>query len=197
MSKSGVQLCHYQTHDYVPGAPFWKQVLWFFIGDRLVRARWLPISYLKVFILRLFGATIGQGVRIKPGVRIKFPWRLTIGNYCWIGESAWLDNVAPIVLEDHVCISQGSYLCTGNHDWSDPNFQLKLGEIYLESGSWIAAQAVVAPGVRIGNGSILTLGSVATQSLEPMTIYAGNPAIAIKPRVIKEQSVSSIDPPKE
>ena len=37
----------------------------------------------------------GQQVRFKPGVRVKFPWRLTVGDYVWIGENAWLHNVAP------------------------------------------------------------------------------------------------------
>jgi putative colanic acid biosynthesis acetyltransferase WcaF len=176
-------LDRYTVGDYTPGASLWKQLLWFFVGDLLVRSRLFPFSGLKVWVLRRFGAAIGQGVRIKPGVRIKFPWRLTIGNYCWIGEETWLDNVAPITLEDHVCLSQGVYLCTGNHDWSDPHFQLRLASIYIESGSWIAARAVVGPGVRVGYGAVLGLGSVATRSLEAMTIYAGNPAASVKKRI--------------
>jgi putative colanic acid biosynthesis acetyltransferase WcaF len=138
--------------------------------------------------LRLFGATVGQGVRIKPGVRVKFPWRLTISNHVWIGEAAWLDNLAEIVIEDHVCISQSVYLCTGNHDWSDPTFKLRLGKIHLESGSWVAARATVGPGVTIGRGAILSLGSTASKSLEPMTIYAGNPAVPIRQRIIHPET---------
>jgi len=67
-------------------------------------------------ILRWFGAKIGQGVRIKTGVRVKFPWRLIIQDFVWIGEDAWLDNLDLITIESHCCISQGVYLCTGNHD---------------------------------------------------------------------------------
>lgn len=170
--------------DVYSGGPFWKQLIWYYFGDILVRSYFLPFSPLKVWLLRLFGAKIGKGVRIKQGVRIKYPWFLEIGDYVWIGENAWIDNLAKVTIESHVCLSQGVYLCTGNHDWSDIAFSLRLGEIYIEEASWIAAKSVVAPGVRVGKGAILSLGSVATKSLDAMMIYAGNPAIAIKPRQI-------------
>lgn len=109
-----------------------------------------------------------------------------IGNYVWIGENAWLDNLAQITLEDHVCLSQDVYLCTGNHDWSDPNFQLVLGSIHVEQGSWIAARAVIGPGVRVGQGAVLGIGGVTGRSLKPMTIYIGNPAQPIKKRLVAE-----------
>lgn len=167
------------------GAPLWKQLLWFFIGFRLVRSYLIPISSFKVWLLCLFGSQIGTGVRIKPDVRVKFPWLLTIGDHCWIGESVWFDNIEPIVIENHVCISQGVYLCTGNHDWSDPQFRYISKSIHIESESWIAASASVGPGVHIGRGAVLTLGSVALQSLKPMIVYSGNPAVQIKQRLIK------------
>ncbi len=179
-----MRLDQYTLGNYTPGAPLWKQLLWYFLGEPLFRTHWLPVSTFKVLLLRLFGAKIGQQVRIKPGVRVKFPWRLTVGDYTWIGENAWLDNVAPITIENHVCISQDVYLCTGNHDWRDPHFKLIPTAIYIAEGSWIAARAVVGPGVTIGKGAVLALGSVTGRSLEPMTIYAGNPAQPIKQRVI-------------
>lgn len=159
------------------------------LGDPLVRSRCLPSSKFKVTLLRCFGANIGQSVRIKPGVKIKFPWRLKVGNYVWIGENAWLDNLAPITLEDHVCLSQDVYLCTGNHDWNDPNFRLILGSIHIEQGSWIAARAAIGPGVRVGQGAVLGLGGVTGRSLEPMTIYIGNPAQPLKKRRVTEKQL--------
>lgn len=180
-----VRLDRYQMGQYTPGAPRWQQILWYGVGTHLLESRLLPFSGFKVWLLRRFGATVGRQVRLKPGVRIKFPWRLTIGDYVWIGENAWLDNLAPITLEDHVCLSQGVYLCTGNHDWSDPSFTLQTRPIHIEAGAWIAAKAVVGPGVTVGRGAVLSLGSVAGQSLAPMTIYAGNPAQPIKPRSLR------------
>jgi putative colanic acid biosynthesis acetyltransferase WcaF len=189
---TSVNLAHYHPGHYTPGAALWQQLLWYYIGSPLVQSHWLPWSGLKVALLRAFGAKIGTQVRIKPGVRIKFPWRLTVGDYAWIGENAWLDNLAPITLEPHACLSQSVYLCTGNHDWGHPHFSLKTAPIVVQSGSWIAAGAIVGPGVTIGSGAILSLGSVTGQSLDPMMIYAGNPAQPVKLRVIKAPP----DPPE-
>ena len=181
-----MRLDRYTTGTYTTGATISRQLLWYFVGAVLVRSYLIPFSCLKVNILRWFGAEIGLGVRIKTGVRVKFPWRLVIKDFVWIGEDVWLDNLDLITIESHCCISQGVYLCTGNHDWRDRDFALITAPIYIESGSWIAARATIAAGVRVGQGAVLGLGSVATRSLEPMTIYSGNPAIAIKSRKIVE-----------
>lgn len=177
-----MRLDNYTLGTYTPGAPLWKQVLWYFLGSPLVQNRWLTTSTFKVWVLRSCGASIGRNVRIKPGVRIKFPWRLTVGDYVWIGEDAWIDNLAHVTIESHVCLSQGVYLCTGNHDWSHPDFKLMIAPILIQESSWIAAKSIIGPGVTIGRGAILTLGGVTSRSLEPMTIYAGNPAQSIKKR---------------
>jgi putative colanic acid biosynthesis acetyltransferase WcaF len=187
-----IHLNQYTPGAYTSGVSIWKQLLWFFIGDPLVRSSLLPIAGFKVWILRLFGASIGQGVNIKPGVKVKFPWRLTIGDHCWIGENAWFDNLAPIVLEDHICVSQSVYFCTGNHDWTVSTFDLRVAPITVKSGAWLAARSTIAPGVEIGEGAVLSLGSVAVRNLSSWTIYAGNPAVAVKPRVIKDQSFSTV-----
>lgn len=189
-----MRLDKYSVGHYTPGAPYLKQLLWYFLGQPLLRSYWLPVSGLKVKLLQLFGAKIGKGVRVKPGVTIKFPWRIVIGNYVWLGEQVWLDNVIDIHIDDHVCISQGAYLGTGNHDWQDPNFALKLSAIHLESRCWIGAKAVVGPGVTIGHGAVLCLGSIAGQSLAPMTIYAGNPARPVKTRKMRKTEFESVVP---
>jgi putative colanic acid biosynthesis acetyltransferase WcaF len=180
-----MRLDKYSLGSYTPGATYVRQLLWYFIGSPLVESHWLPISSVKVWILRIFGATVGEGVRIKPGVRIKFPWRLIVGNYVWIGEDTWVDNLAPVTIGNHVCLSQGVYLCTGNHDWNHSNFLLIPAPIHIEESSWIAAKSVVGPGVTVGRGAVLTLGSVTGCSLEPMTIYAGNPAHSLKKRRVE------------
>ncbi|MDR9402006.1 MAG: putative colanic acid biosynthesis acetyltransferase [Halothece sp. Uz-M2-17] len=185
-----MQLDQYTTGSYTPGAPYWKQLLWYFVGRPLLETYWIPFSGFKIRLLTLFGAKIGSQVRIKPGVRVKFPWRLTLGDYVWLGENAWLDNLAPIIIESHVCVSQGVYLCTGNHNWNDPTFSLITAPITLEEGSWIAARAVIGPDVTVGRGAVLGLGSVTGKSLTPMTIYIGNPAQPIKKRFHQESEQS-------
>ncbi len=151
----------------------------------MLRARWNPSSGFRRGLLRLFGARIGPGVVIKPGVRVKYPWLLEIGDHSWIGEDAWIDNLTTVAVGAHVCISQGAYLCTGNHDWSDPAFGLIVGAITLHAGSWVGAQCIICPNTILETGAIVTAGSVATGVLEQMGIYAGNPAIKVKTRVMQ------------
>ncbi|MEN8446366.1 MAG: WcaF family extracellular polysaccharide biosynthesis acetyltransferase [Cyanobacteria bacterium J06555_13] len=192
MSSKAVQLANYTPgKDYSPGAPLLKQLLWFYIGSPLVISNWLPFSGLKVKLLRLFGASIGTGVRIKPGLRVKFPWRLTVGEDCWLGENAWIDNLAPVTLESNVCLSQDVYLCTGNHDWGKPTFDLRLGSIHIEQSAWVGARAVVGPGVTVGAGAVLALGGATSRNLESWTIYAGNPAQPVKKRELASSESAS------
>jgi putative colanic acid biosynthesis acetyltransferase WcaF len=167
---------------YTTGAGIVRQVLWFFVGQPLLRSWLVPFSRVKVIVLRTFGAVIGRGVRIKPGIRVKFPWRLTVGDHCWLGEDLWIDNLAEVRIGDHCCLSQGVYLCTGSHDWSRDTFDLITGPITVHDHAWIGAKAVVAPGLTIGEGAVLGLGSVATQSLDAWTIYLGSPAQPVRQR---------------
>jgi putative colanic acid biosynthesis acetyltransferase WcaF len=142
------------------------------------------ISSVKVTMLRLFGARVGNGVVIKPHVRIKYPWRLIIGNHVWIGEDCWIDNLAQVTIGNSVCLSQGSFLLCGNHDFSKSTFDLMIGEIVLEDGVWIGAKSTVCPGVVCSSHAVLAVGSVATKNLEPYSIYQGNPAVKIKERIL-------------
>lgn len=145
-----------------------------------------PFSIIKVFLLRLFGARIGKEVVLKPGVNIKYPWKLNIGNNVWIGEGVWIDNLAQVNIGDHVCISQGAMLLCGNHDYSKTTFDLMVGAITLEEGVWIGAQSVVCPNVHCHSHAVLAVQSVATKDLDAYTIYQGNPAKAVRKRLISE-----------
>jgi putative colanic acid biosynthesis acetyltransferase WcaF len=162
-----------------PGAPWLVQTLWFCGGAPLLAARWLPGSAWRVLLLRAFGARLGAGCRLKPGLRVKFPWRLVVGNHCWLAEDAWLDNLAPITLADRVCLSQGVYLCTGNHDFRSPHFALRTGPITIGSDAWIAARAVLAPGSRVGDAAVVALGAVVSGEVPAGVVVRGNPAVVV------------------
>jgi putative colanic acid biosynthesis acetyltransferase WcaF len=179
-----MRLDKYTVGDYSPGAPLWKQVAWYYLGSPVVSSYWILSYDIKCWVLRCFGAQVGKGVFVKQGLRVKFPWRLVVGDFVWLGENCWIDNVALVTIDSHACLSQDVYLCTGNHDWSSPTFQLKETPIEIGEGAWIAARAMVGPGVTLGRGAVLCMGSVTSRSLEPMMIYAGNPAQPIKKRQV-------------
>jgi putative colanic acid biosynthesis acetyltransferase WcaF len=183
MIRQLIDLELFDNKGFHRGRPRWIEALWITLSALLVES-WLPGSWHRVLLLRLFGAVVGRRVVIKPHVRVKFPWRLRIGNDSWIGEGAWIDNLDSVDIGSDCCISQGAYLCTGSHDWAKPGFDLIVRPIRIGNGAWIAAKAVIAPGVTIGEGAVLTLGSVAVADLEPWTIYRGCPAAPVRKRVI-------------
>ncbi len=181
-----VDLSRFDNSWYRPGRSRLTQALWFLLGLPLLRCSWLPGSRYRRVLLRLFGAKIGRGVVIKPGVRVKYPWRLTIGAFSWIGEDVWIDNLADIRIGSHACISQGAYLCTGNHDWSDPHFGLIVRPIELADGVWVGARALLTPGVTLGEGAVAAAGSVVRSSIPAWEIHAGNPAILVRRRRLSQ-----------
>lgn len=182
MSK--IRLDLFNNDWYNPGAGLIKRTLWYFVNVVFLKNGWFPFSNFRIQLLRLFGAKIGKGVVLKPCVNIKSPWLLTVGNHCWIGENVWIDNLVKVEIADHVCLSQGAFLLTGNHNYKDPAFGLLTGEILLEQGVWIGAKSIVCPGVTCKEGAVLSAGSMATSTLEPWSIYQGNPAVFKKNRVV-------------
>jgi putative colanic acid biosynthesis acetyltransferase WcaF len=184
-STNKVRLDTYDNSWYNPGAGTLKRTIWFLVNVLFFINPFNPSSTLKVFLLRLFGAIIGKGVVIKPAVNIKYPWFLKIGDYAWIGEKVWVDNLTFVSIGNHTTISQGAILLTGNHDFKSVNFDLRLGKIILEDGVWIGAKAVVCPEVICNSHSVLTAGSVAISNLEPYIIYQGNPALAKRKRLME------------
>ena len=105
-----------------------------------------------------------------------------MGDHIWIGEHVWIDNLGKVTIGNHVCLSQGAFLLTGNHDFTKKTFDLIVKPITLEEGVWIGANAVVCPGVVCSSHSLLTVGSIATSNLNGYGIYSGNPAVKIKDR---------------
>jgi putative colanic acid biosynthesis acetyltransferase WcaF len=177
-----VDLSRFNNSHYETGRSFLFRTAWFFLGLPLLRCSFLPSSSLRRTVLLLFGAQIGKGAVIKPGFRVKYPWKLKAGTHCWFGEDSWIDNLATVTLGNHVCISQGVYLCTGNHDWSDPTFGLITKPINIEDGAWIAAKASVGPGVTVGRCAIAGFGAVVTANIPPYEIHNGNPATFLRRR---------------
>ena len=169
--KPVIRLDQFNNRGFDRGRSRFVELLWLIAGALFVRSG-LPGSHLRIAVLRAFGARIGIGVVIKPHVKVKFPWRLTVGAHSWIGEEVWIDNLADVAIGAHCCISQGAYLCTGSHDWSKPGFDLITRPIEIGDEAWICAKACVGPGVRVARGAVLALGSVATSDLAAWTCYA-------------------------
>lgn len=182
MGSNGVRLDLYDNEWFSPGVGRIKLLLWCVINILFFINPLNPVSGTKVWLLRLFGAKVGKGVLIKPGVNIKYPWKLRIGDWVWIGERVWIDNLTVVTIGNQVCISQGAMLLTGNHNYKSQNFDLITESIVIEDGCWIGAKSTVCPGVVCETHAVLAVGSIATTNLHAWTIYQGNPAKAVRKR---------------
>ena len=128
-----MQLSQFSNQDFNRGAPVLLEIIWLATQGFLF-STWLPGAKWRCWLLRIFGANIGKGVNIKPRAHVKFPWRLSIGNYSWIGEGVWIDNLNEVKIGNNVCVSQGSYICTGSHDYKNEHFRLITKPIIVEDG---------------------------------------------------------------
>lgn len=175
----------YNNAPFHPGGSALKRLMWFYVNALFLKNSLLPSSRFKIFMLRLFGAKIGKGVTMKPGVNVKYPWHLTIGNQTWVGENVWIDCLVPVTIGNNVCISQGTILLTGSHNYKKTTFDLITSGFVLEDGVWIGAGAIINLGVVAATHAVLTSGSVATKNLEAYSIYQGNPAVKIRSREMR------------
>src|SRR4051812_20941735 len=154
MPSAGRRLAAFTGAGYDKGRPMLMQALWFAVLNLVFYKWWLP-ARLRPSILRAFGAQIGNGVFIRHRVRVLWPWKLEVGDNCWIGEDAWLLNLEPIRLGNDVCVSQGALLCTGSHDRRSPTFEYDNGPITVGDHAWIGARATVLRGVSIGRSAVV------------------------------------------
>lgn len=166
----------------------------FSLSNRLARALWngvwfvfcrfspRPLHGWRAFWLRLFGARLGPGVHIYPGVKIWAPWNLEVGQETGIGEGVNLYNMDRIVLGERVVISQGTHLCTGTHDYEDPRFPLRTAPIRIGNHAWVAAEVFIHPGVVVEEGAVVGARSVVTHHLPAWKVSAGHPCRPLKDR---------------
>lgn len=154
-----------------------KRAVWQF--SWLVAARWTPPLFhrWRIALLRLFGAKISWKAYIYPSVEIWAPWNLSIDDYGTLARGVVCYNIAPITIGSRAVVSQSAHLCTGTHDYRNPDFPLIAKPINIGARAWVCADAFVGPGVTIAEGAILAARGVAFHDLEAWTIYKGNLAL--------------------
>lgn len=167
--------------DYRGASPLRLQ-LWRLVQGSLFR--WSPqVAYgWRAFLLRRFGARIGRGVLIRPTVEVAFPWKLEIGDYAWIGDDVALYAQGPMRIGAHAVVSQRCYLCGGDHDYTKVEFTVRSAEIRIGEQAWLAADVFVAPGVEIGERSVIGARSSVFSNQPPDMVCYGYPCRPRKPR---------------
>ena len=158
------------------------RVVWNGVWLILCRFSPKPLHGWRAFVLRCFGAKVGRGVHVYPGVRIWAPWNLDLGDACGIASGASLYAQGKITIGRRTVISQGAHLVTGTHDYNHPGFPLVTRPIRIGSEAWVAAEAFVHPGVTIGDGCVVGARSVVVGDLPAWMVCAGHPCRPLKER---------------
>ncbi|WP_031527747.1 WcaF family extracellular polysaccharide biosynthesis acetyltransferase [Dyadobacter crusticola] len=167
----------------------------FSLGNRLARLGWSaagiffkwspkPLHSWRSFMLRCFGAKVGRGVHIYPRVKIWAPWNLVLEDECGVANGVILYSQEKITIGRRAVISQGTHVCTGTHDYEQKGFPLITKPIYIGDQVWIAADAFIHPGVRIGEGCVIGARSVVSKDMPEWTICSGHPCKPVKPRLV-------------
>lgn len=160
-------LAAYDNSWYDPGRGFVVRTIWYYVSLWIFESGWFPVSGAKAAILRCFGARIGTGLVIRPHVRIKYPWKLTVGDHCWIGQGVWIDNLEEVAVGNNVCISQSVYICTGSHNHRSPTFELLVKPIRIGDGAWLAARCTLLQGSVINSGAVVPACSIVKELRHP------------------------------
>lgn len=159
-----------------------RRKIWYVLNRTLFRIlSWKG----RARLLNHFGASIGNWYAIYRLVDVYAPWNLKTGERVCIGPHVEIYNKAMVTIGDHSVVSQGVYLCTASHDISSPTMDIVVKPIEIGSDVWIGARAIILPGVKIAEGTVVGAGAVVTKATEPWSVVGGNPAKLIKKRVLK------------
>lgn len=169
----------------------------FSLGNKLRRLVWngvwllafrtspRPLFAWRRFLLRCFGAKVGQRANVYPTTKIWGPWNLELGDYACLGPDVDCYTMDRIFVGANATVSQYAFLCTGTHDITDPHMGLVTSPIVIENGAWVCARAFVGPGVTVGEGAVVGACAAVFKNVEPWAVVGGNPAKFIKKRVMR------------
>jgi len=160
------------------------RVIWQIVSFFLFKYTPNPLFAWRCFVLRLFGAKIGKGVHVYPGVKIWAPWNIVLDDQCGISNGVLLYSQGKITIGKKTVISQGCHLCAGTHDYTIKGFPLVTKPINIGDNVWIAAEAFIHPGITIADGCVIGARSVVNKNLSSWMVCAGHPCVEIKRRIL-------------
>ncbi|WP_341279081.1 putative colanic acid biosynthesis acetyltransferase [Paenibacillus sp. FSL H8-0537] len=184
--KNLIRLDQYEQAGYSRGRSGAYVLLWWLIQGTLFRFSLHNMYAWRSFLLRLFGANIGKDVLIRSTAKFTYPWKVSIGDFSWIGDHVQFYSLDEIVVGSHCVISQNAYLCTGSHKINDPAFSLEVRPIVIKDGAWVASDVFVYPGVTLHEMAVAAARSTVLKSIPANEIHAGYPAQYLRERFAKE-----------
>jgi len=144
---------------------------------------WVPSHHYRRFIYRkIFRIKLGKKSIIHWQARFFHPSGITIGDYCNIGNNAFLDGRKGIRIGNRVATGSEVMIYTLQHDMESPSFDAVGAPVIIEDYVYIGPRAIILPGVRIGYGAVVGAGAVVTKDVPPYAVVGGFPAKFIHER---------------
>ena len=177
-----IDLSKYNQDGYSRGRNSITVLLWWIGQGTLFRFSIHNMYKWRNFLLKMFGAKVGNGVKIRPTAYFTYPWKVSIGENSWIGDHVKLYSLDEIIIGSNCVISQECYLCTGSHNLTDPHFGLMTQPIHIGDGAWIATDVFIYPGVTVSELAVVAARSTVLKDVNYNEVHAGSPAKFIKNR---------------
>ena len=187
MLNNKIRLNLYNQSWYSRGKKGWIVIMWWLIQSSIFRFSFHNMYGWRNFLLRLFGAKIGQGVKVRSNAKFTYPWKVSIGDYSWIGDNVQFYSLDTICVGSNCVVSQESYLCTGSHNIKDPHFGLIVKPIIIKDGAWVASDVFVYPGVTINEMAVVAARSTVIKDIPANEVHAGSPAKYVKKRFEEDE----------
>jgi putative colanic acid biosynthesis acetyltransferase WcaF len=159
-----------------------RRAVWNVVQATLFRWSPRPLHAWRCFLLRAFGARVGQRVQVFPRATIWAPWNVDFADLATVADDVTIYSQALISVGRRSTISQGTYVCTGTHDYEKSGYPLITKPILVGDHVWVAAEAFIHPGVVIAEGAIIGARSVVTKDIPAWFVCTGHPCQPIKPR---------------
>ena len=165
------------------------RVAWTF-GRWLVHLSPHPCHAWRRWVLRVFGAKVGEQARIAASAHIFMPWNVEIGAWAAVGPAVFVYSLGKVRIGERATVSYRSHVCAGSHDFTDPTIPLLKPPVTICDDAWVGTEAFIGPGVTIGAGALVGARAVVVKDVEPRTIVAGHPARVIgeRPRMLRRAS---------
>ena len=157
----------------------WYQALLYWIPGRV---GWL----MRQAAYRPFFQRAGKGWHVGEYASIQRVSRFQIGHRCSVGRYCVINAIGGVILGDYSGLGPFTQLITATHNFrkvkdtdlpygAQPRV-LEMAPIVIESNTWVGANCVVLPGVRIGANSVVAAGSVVFKDVPPYSMVGGSPA---------------------
>lgn len=176
-----------------------RMILWEYCWSIFCSWTPKPLNGWRLFWLKVFGADIQGMPFVHQRARIQIPWNLILHDRACLGDRTTAYSLGVIEIKARATVAQEAYLCTGTHDFSDPNIPLMTGSIVIEEDVFVGVRALILPGTTLHQGSVIGACSVVTKDVDPWVFVVGNPARFLKKRerVLTENGSPDLIPGSE